>query len=115
MGGRAIDCTKRLMQKLWVDPEGNVIPVPDSHSHEEYANSIGHELEDLLAQGWCRIQNVPPPYLLIDVHLPLTAPQAEAIRRLFENRFSVYVVEFRGVVREFGDGVVAMAWVLGRP
>ena len=33
---------------------------------------------------------------------------------LFENRFSVYVVEFRGVAREFEDGEEAMEWVVGR-
>lgn len=112
MGGWSIDCTKTVMAKLWIDLDGNLIAVPDSISHEEYAHSIGQELESLLAQGWLRIQKVPPPYLLIDFHIPLNAAQAMAVGVLFENRFSVYVVEFRGEAREFRDAGDAMAWVM---
>jgi hypothetical protein len=97
-------------QKLWLDLEGNLIPIPESH--EEYANSIGYELEDLQADGWVRIQ-ITPAYLYLDFHLPLNTHQAEAVGRLFEGRFSVYVVEFRGMVREFGDGDEALKHVQG--
>jgi hypothetical protein len=96
-------------QKLWLDLEGNSIPVPESH--EEYANSIGYELENLQAKGWVRIQ-ITPAYVYFDFHLPLNERQAGAVGRLLENRFSVYVIEFRGVVREFGDGGEALKHVL---
>ena len=101
-----------LSAKIWIDTEGNFHPVVDSH--EEWANSHGFELEDLLAQGWVRVQNVPPPYLLIDFYVPLNAAQAVAVVKLFENRFSLYVVEFRGEARSFGDGEETMGYLLGR-
>jgi hypothetical protein len=90
------------MWKLWIDLEGNLIPVPDSH--EEYANSIGQELEALLDQGWVRVQNVPPPYLYLQFCLRLNALQAAAVRGLLQNRFNQIVVEFGGIVWSFVDG-----------
>jgi hypothetical protein len=98
------------MNKLWIDLQGIAIPVPDSH--EEYANSIGHELEDLLETGWVRVQSVPPPYLYLDFRLPLNALQIAAVRGLLENRFKQIVVEFGGEVRRFLDRVEAMEWAL---
>jgi hypothetical protein len=100
------------MQKLWIDLQGILHPVPDSH--EEWANRHGHELEALLDAGWVRVQLVPPPYLLIDFKVRLNAAQVGVVGRLFENRFSVVVVEFGGVVREFTDGEEAMGYVLVR-
>jgi hypothetical protein len=101
-----------LPAKLWIDPEGTVHAVHDSH--EEWANAHGHELESLLDAGWVRVQSVPPPYLLIDFHVPLNAAQAIAVARLFEDRYDQIAVEFRGEARSFVDGEEAMAWVLGR-
>jgi hypothetical protein len=46
------------MHKLWIDPEGNLIPIQDSH--EGYANSKGHELETLLEQSWVRAKSPLP-------------------------------------------------------
>ena len=63
--------------------------------------------------GWVRVQNVPPPYLYLDFRLRLNAHQVVAVGNLFEDRFSRYVVEFRGLVREFGDGEEAMGSVVG--
>lgn len=97
-------------RKLWIDSEGNVIPVPESH--EQWANEHGHDLESLLDAGWVRVQNVPPPYLYLDFRRPLNAAQAVAVKLLFENRFDRIVVEFRGLVREFGDGEEAMEYVI---
>lgn len=57
------------MHKLWIDLEGNRIPVSDSH--EEYANAIGRELEDLLRTGWVRVQHVSPSYLYLDFRVGL--------------------------------------------
>jgi hypothetical protein len=71
-------------RKLWIDLEGNLIPVPDCH--EEWANDHGHELEALLDAGWVRVQDVPPDYLYLDFRLPLMAGQAVAVRTLFGNR-----------------------------
>jgi hypothetical protein len=106
-----LDCTKIIMTKFWIDPEGNLIPVIDSH--EEWANRHGFELEALLDAGWVRVQNVPPPYLLIDFHVPLTAAQAVAVRKLFEDRFEQVVIDFRGEARSFVDGEEAKAWLKG--
>jgi hypothetical protein len=66
-----------LPAKLWIDLDGNLHEVRDSH--EEWANAHGHELEDWLDHGWVRVQNVPPPYLWIDFRLPLNAAQAKAV------------------------------------
>jgi hypothetical protein len=101
-----------LPTKLWIDLDGNLIPVADSH--EQWANQHGHELEALLDAGWVRVQNVPPPYLLIDFHLPLNAAQVKAVSVLLETPFSLYVVEFCGEARSFVDGKEAMALVMGR-
>jgi hypothetical protein len=101
-----------LPAKIWIDPQGTVHPVLDSH--EEWANQHGQELEDLQAQGWLRIQNVPPPYLLIDFHRPLNAAQAKAVSLLFETPFSLYLVEFCGEATEFVDGQEALQCILGR-
>ena len=102
------------MHKLWIDLEGNLISVPDTLSHEEWANAMGHELEALLDAGWVRVQSVIPPYLLIDFRLPLKAAQAVAVGRLLENRYEQVVVEYQGQARSFMDGEEAMRWVIGR-
>lgn len=99
------------MLKFWIDVEGKRHPVSDSH--EEYANAIGMELEDLLDAGWVRVQNVPPHYQYFDFRVRLNALQAVAVKALFEDRFDRIVVEFGGEVREFGDGEEAMMQVLG--
>lgn len=99
-----------LPAKIWIDTQGTLHPVLDSH--EEWANQNGQELEALLDTGWVRIQNVPPPYLLIDFQVPLNAAQAVAVGRLFENRFDQIVVEFRGLARSFGDGEEAKRYTL---
>lgn len=88
-------------QKLWLDLDGNLIPVQDSH--EEWANAHGHELESLLDSGWVRVQNVPPSYLYLDFLTALNARQAAAVGVLFESRFAQVVVEFRGESRTFTD------------
>lgn len=112
---RPLNCTKTLImhdhQKLWLDLEGNLHPVPDSHSHEEWANEHGHELEDLLAQGWCRIQ-ITHAYLYIDFKVRLNAAQAKAVGTLLEGRNGQVVVEFGGESRSFEDGVEAMTFLL---
>lgn len=110
----AFNCTKIVMTppaKIWIDTQGTVHPVPDSH--EEWANRHGFQLEDLQSQGWVRIQNVPPPYLLIDFHRPVNAAQAKAVAVLFENRYDKIVVEYKGEARSFVDGEEAKAWVKG--
>jgi hypothetical protein len=99
-----------LPAKIWIDTKGTVHAVLDSH--EQWANAHGFELEALLDAGWVRIQNVPPPYLLIDFHVALNAAQAKAVAVLFEYRYDQIVVEFRGVARSFVDGGEAKAWVL---
>ena len=86
-------------KKLWLDLDGNQIPVLDSH--EEWANAHGHELESLLDAGWVRVQNVPPSYLYLDFRLALNTRQAVTVGVLFENRFEQVVVEFRGEIRTF--------------
>lgn len=101
------------MTKLWIDLEGNLIPVGDDLSHEEWANQHGQELEALLDAGWVRVQNVPPPYLLIDFQVPLNAAQAVAVERFFENRFDQVVIEFRCEARSFVNWEEALAHVLG--
>jgi hypothetical protein len=103
------------MHKLWIDLEGNLIPVQDCH--EEWANKQGCELEDLLAKGWVRVQSVPPQYLLIDFLFPLNAMQAVAVVQLFEDRFEQIVVEIGGEARSFVDGEKALnyAFNVGRP
>ncbi len=98
--------------KIWIDTQGNLTPVLDSH--EQWANQHGHEIEELLAQGWVRVQNVPPPYLLIDFHVPLNAAQAKAVGVLFENRFEQVVVEYQGEARGFVDGEEALEYALSR-
>jgi hypothetical protein len=101
------------MRKLWIDLEGNHIPVPDSH--EEWANRHGHELEELLDAGWVRVQDVPPLYLNLDFRLPLNEGQADAVGRLLrDDGFGRIVVEVAGVVREFGDAAEAMGCLTGR-
>jgi hypothetical protein len=99
--------------KLWIDIEGNLIPVQDSH--EEWANRHGHELEALLDAGWVRVQDVPPAYLYLDFRLPLKAGQAVAVGRLLlDDGFDRIIVEVAGVVLEFGDTEEAMGCVMGR-
>lgn len=100
------------MTKIWIDLEGTVHAVHDSH--EEWAIAHGFELEELLAQGWVRIQNVPPPYLLIDFHIFLNASQAKAAAVLFENRYDKIVLEYQGETTSFTDGEEAKAWVMGK-
>lgn len=100
------------MNKLWINLDGDLIPVGDNLSHEEWANQHGHELETLLNAGWVRVQNVPPPYLLIDFRLPLNAAQAKAVSVLFENRFEHVVIEYQGESRSFVDGEEAMKYAL---
>lgn len=100
------------MHRVWIDLEGTLLPVHDSH--EEFANPMCQELEALLDAGWVRVQNVPPHYLLIDFKVRLTAAQAEAVGRLFENRFEQVVIEYQGVARSFVDGEEALMHALGR-
>jgi hypothetical protein len=107
-----ITVPRKAMDKLWIDVEGNLIAVPDSISHEEWARAQGHELEALLDAGWVRVQNVPLSYLFLDFKLPLNALQAAAVGVLFEDRFVQIVVESGGEVREFVDGEEAMGYVL---
>jgi hypothetical protein len=102
------------MTKLWIDLDGNLIPVGDDLSHEEWGQQHGHELEELLDGGWVRIQAVIPPYLYLDFRRRLTAAQAVAVRSLFEDRFEQIVVEFAGEARSFTDGGEAMAYALSR-
>lgn len=101
-----------LPAKIWIDTQGTVHPVNDSH--EQWANANGFELEDLQAQGWVRVQSVIPPYCYLDFHVPLNAAQGKAVSVLFESRFEQIVVEFRDEARSFVDGEEAMAWVIGR-
>src|SRR5947209_2711946 len=93
-----LDCTKSIMTKFWIDPEGTLHPVGDDLSHEEWSQQHGHELEELLDGGFVRIQAVIPPYLYLDFRRRLTAAQAVAVRKLFEDRFEQVVVDFRGDV-----------------
>jgi hypothetical protein len=99
------------MRKLWIDPDGNPIPVQDSH--EEWANRQGHELEELLDSGWVRVQDVPPTYLFLDFRLPLKAGQAKAVVVHFENQFEQVVIEFKGEARSFRDAEEALSYALG--
>lgn len=101
-----------LPAKIWIDTQGTVHPVLDSH--EEWANSHGVELEDLQVQGWVRVQSVIPPYCYLDFHVPLTAAQAKAVAVLFENRYDQIVLEFRDETTSFVDGEEAMAWIIGK-
>ena len=98
-------------QKLWLDLEGNLVPVRDCH--EAWANEHGRELEDLLDTGWVRIQNVPPSYLFLDFRAVLNEGQANGLKLLFENQFERVVVEFRGEARSFADKDAALRHVLG--
>jgi hypothetical protein len=102
------------MDKLWLDLDGNLIPVGDDLSHEEWANDHGVELEALLDAGWLRVQSLPPKYLLIDFRLRLNALQAKAVERLFEDRYEQVLAEFGRAARSFVEGGEALAWVLGR-
>jgi hypothetical protein len=76
------------MQKLWLDLDGNLIPVGDDLSHEQWANRHGQEHETLLDAGWIRVQNLPPSYLFFDFRLPLNAAQAKAVGMLFQRIFT---------------------------
>lgn len=107
-----LDCTKTVMTKLWLDLEGNLIPVADDLSHEEWGQQHGHELEELLDGGFVRIQAVIPPYLYLDFRRRLTAAQAVVVRKLFEDRFDQIVVEYAGVARSFVDAEEAMEFTL---
>jgi len=89
-------------RKLWIDPDGIAIPVPESQSHEEWANEMGLELEDLLDQGWVRIQNLPA-YIYLDFRFRLNALQAVTVGRLVGGAVWRVVVESGGEVRRFGD------------
>jgi hypothetical protein len=99
-------------RKLWIDIEGNLIPVQDSH--EEWANDHGHELEQLLDAGWVRVQDVPPAYLYLDFRLPLKAGQAKSVAVLFENHVDQVVIEFKGEARSIGYGEEALKFTLGQ-
>ena len=57
---------------------------------------------------------VIPPYLYLDFRRRLTAAQAVAVKKLFEDRFQQVLIEFRGEARSFVDGGEAMRYVLGR-
>jgi hypothetical protein len=100
------------MHELWIDLDGTLIPVPESH--EEWANAHGYELETLLDAGWVRVQNVPPVYLFLDFRLRLNASQANAVGGLLQNRFEQVVVEFVGECKCFRDGEEALGHVVGR-
>jgi hypothetical protein len=102
------------MHKLWIDLDGTLIPVGDDLAHEEWANRHGHGLEELLDAGWVRVQAVIPPYLYLDFRRRLTAAQAVAVRKLFEDRFEQIVVEFANVPKSFVDGGEAMEYALSR-
>lgn len=99
-----------MTQKFWLDPTGNLHPVPDSH--EEWANQHGQELEDLLGQGWLRVQAVIPPYLYLDFHRPLSTAQTKAIGVLFQNQFDQVVIEYQGQASSFADGAAAWSYLL---
>lgn len=101
-------------QKLWIDTQGVVYPVPESLSHEEWANQQKHaELEGLLEAGWVRVQVVVPRYLYLDYHLPLTEGRATSVAKLFENQVAVVLVDFKGESMTFADTVEARKFVLG--
>jgi hypothetical protein len=102
---------RKCMLKTWIDLEGNLIPVTESHN--EWAVKRGHELESLLDGGWVRVQSVPPPYPLIDLKVRLNALHAVAVGQLFENRHEQILVEVGGIVLTFGDGEEALEHVLG--
>lgn len=67
-----------------------------------------------MKEGWLRIQNVPPSYILIDFHVPLNAAQTDVVGQFFENRYERIVVESQGESQEFVDGDEAMGYVLKR-
>lgn len=92
--------TDLSISKFWLDPKGDLHPVSDSH--EEWANALSQELEDLLNAGWVRIQNVPLSYLYLDFYVLLTPAQEDAVGKFFEIRYDQVVAEFRGEVGEFG-------------
>ena len=52
---------------------------------------------------------VIPPYLYLDFRRRLTAAQAVAVKKLFEDRFRQVLIEFRGEARSFADGGEAMS------
>ena len=101
-----------MTQKFWLAPEGTLHPVQSSH--EEWANQHGQELEDLLGQGWVRVQAVVPPYLYLDFHRPLTTAQTKAVSVLFQNHFDQVVIEYQGDAQNFTDGAAALNYVLSR-
>jgi hypothetical protein len=109
-----INCTKTVMQKFWIDLDGNLLPVGDDLAHEEWAHQHGHELEALLDAGWVRVQAVIPPYCYLDFRKPLTPAQAETIRTLLKEQFRQIVVEFGGETKTFVDADEALAWLMGR-
>lgn len=107
-----LDCTKIIMTKFWIVPDGTLHPVGDDLSHEEWGQQHGHELEELLDAGYLRVQAIIPPYLYLDFRRRLTAAQTVAVRKLFEDRFDQIVVEFGGVASSFTQGEEAMRHVL---
>lgn len=70
----------------WLDNTANFIEVPNTMSHEEYANTVlNAELETLFRRGYVRIQAIPQ-YLLIDLRRKATVRQGEAMLNKFKDK-----------------------------
>ena len=71
---------------FWLNNNGNLLPVPLTMGHEEYAQKVlNSELEELFRQGCVRIQAMPQ-YLLIDFRRKTSRNQANALLQAFESK-----------------------------
>lgn len=78
---------------FWLDNMANFLPVPNTMSHEEYAQEVlNTDLERLFGKGYIRIQAIPQ-YLLMDLRKKATNKQSNALIEKFkDNKFGQIIV-----------------------
>ncbi|MFO0822570.1 MAG: hypothetical protein U0792_05525 [Gemmataceae bacterium] len=101
--------------KYWVDPAGqfhlvSLVDEGDQLCHEEWAEQYHESLENLLEQGWVRIQHIYPLYTYIDYH-HISLAQIDALRLLLHTPSATTVIEVEGKAETFALAANAEAFL----
>lgn len=83
--------------KFWLTQKAElkfVCKINENFTHEEFANKMNLDLEDLLNLGWIRIQNVPPSYFYADSIIFPNKDQQNKILEFLNVPFEKILLEF---------------------